>query len=154
MTREVEVADYLRTDAALVVLVPGGIYPDEKLPADGSGLTNAKLMTKVWANGIFNTTIVVRERAPVPTGDLQSIASQRTSTSQAVEIRAYGLTMAAVIDARKRVYALMMGHRLSAAFSATWVSALPVMQAPELPPGIRVGMEAYRIVFIRRAITV
>jgi hypothetical protein len=151
-SRETEVADYLRSDLTLSSLTPGGIYPDAWLP-DPGGLTS-KLLTKVWAGGVFRTTLVIRARAPVPTGDLQSIRSKRTSTSQAIEVWAYSVDQAAIDSILSRVYALMMGHRLTAAFSATWVSALPVQQAPELPSGIKVGMEAYRVVFIRRAIAV
>jgi hypothetical protein len=151
MSRETEVADYLRADAALRALAPGGIYPDAMLPE--SGLTNAKLVTKVWAGGVFNTTIVVRERAPVPTGDLQSTASQHTSMSQAIEVWGYGKTADAVEAALNRVYALMMGKRFNRAFSATWVGGgLGIMQAPELPAGIKTHHEDYRIVTIRRPV--
>jgi hypothetical protein len=150
MTRETEVADYLRADATLRVLVPGGIYPNANMPA--TGLTNAKTMTKVWANGVFTTTLVVRERAAVPTGDLQSTVRQHTSMSQAVEVWAYATTPDGIEAALQRVYALLMGKRLDRAFSATWAGGGPgIMQAPELPPGIRVGMESYRVVSIRRA---
>lgn len=152
-SREVEVVTYLRTDNTLQSLAPGGIYADGDLAV--AGLTEAVGMTDVWAGGVFNTTIVVRERAPVPTGDLQSVRSQRTSTSQAIEVWVYALTSAAIEAARNRVYALMMGKRLTAAFSATWIPGGPgIMDAPELPPGTLVEHADYRIIFIRRPITV
>lgn len=147
MSREVEVADYLRSDSTLQALCAGGIYPDAMLPE--SGLTNAKLMTKVWAGGVFNTTVVVRQRAAVPTGDLQGIRSQRTSYSQAIEVWVYARDPTAIQTVLDHVYRLMMGHRLSAAFSATWAGSLPVMQAPELPSGTLVGRNDYRVVSIR-----
>lgn len=152
MTRETEVADYLRSDSTLRSLAPGGIYPDAILPK--SGLSNAKLMTKVWAGGIFRTAIVVRERAPVPTGDLQGIASQRTSMSQAIEVWVYSHDQTATQSVTSRVYTLMMGKRLAAAFSATWIGGLPMTQAPELPPGNSVSREDYRIVSIRTPVEV
>lgn len=154
MTRETEVADFLRADATLRGLAPGGIYPEALLPAD-DGLTNAKAMRKVWTGGVFNTTVVVRARALVPTGELQSTASQRTSTSQAIEVWVYAKTAAAIEAALTRVYSLMMGKRLTAAFSATWAGGgVGIVQAPELPPGIKTHHEDYRVVFIRRAMTV
>ena len=152
MSREKEVADYLRSDTALVALVPGGIYPDAALP-NPEGLTHKKL-TKVWANGVFNTTIVVRQGAAVPTGDLQSTRTQRTSMSQRIAIYAYSDDTDAIEAALNQVYTLMMGKRLTAAFSATQAGGGPgIVQAPELPPGIKQHNEDYRIVFIRRPVT-
>ena len=152
MSRESEVATYLAADSELQGLAPGGVYAASVLPI--SGLTDTDYMSDVWAGGVFNTTIVVRERAPVPTGDLQSAQTQRTSVSQAVEVWGYGTSSAAVEAALNRVYALMMGHRLPRAFSATWIGGgAGISQAPELPSGIVTGMESYRIVFIRRPVT-
>jgi hypothetical protein len=153
VTRETEVADFLRSDATLVALCPGGIYPDAWLP-DPEGLTSTQL-TKVWANGVFNPTVVIRQRAPVPTGDLQSTRTQRTSTSQAIEAWAYATDAATVEAMLQHIYRLLMGKRLTAAFSTTWIgSGVGIVQAPELPPGTLVGMESYRYVAIRRAVTV
>jgi hypothetical protein len=152
--REVEVADFLRTDATLVALVPGGIYPHAWLANVRGGLSNAEVMTKVWTGGVFRTTLVIRARAAVPTGDLQSIRTQRTSTSQALEVWSYGLTAAAIEAALNRVYTLLMGKRLTAAFSAVWIGGgIGVRQAPELPPGTLVDKADYRFVFIRRPVT-
>lgn len=151
MSKEQEVVTYLRTDTALGTLAPGGIYAHGDL--DERGLTDAVAMPDVWAGGTFQTTIVVRERAPVPTGDLQSTASQRTSMSQVVEVWVYGLTTDAIEAALNRVYALMMGKRLTAAFSATWVGGLATMQVPELPSGHKASRNDYRIVSIRIPVT-
>lgn len=152
MSRETEVATFLRADGALLALTPGGIYADSLLTV--SGITDAVQTPTVWTGGTFRTCIIIRARAAVPTGDLQSIRSKRTSMSQALEAWAYGLTPEAVQAVLDRVYALMMGKRLTAAFSATWVGGMPVTQAPELPPGTLVGREDYRYVAIRRAIAV
>lgn len=152
MSREAEVVTYLSADPTLTALVPGGIYAESDLPI--AGLTDAEYMTDVWAGGTFKTAIVVRQRAPVPTGDLQSVVSQRTSTSQAVEVWAYAATADAIEAALNRVYTLMMGKRLAAAFSATWVGGLSISDAPELPPGIKVARIDFRIVSIRRAVAV
>lgn len=147
MSREIEVADYLRADDTLRGLVPGGIYPDAILP--DTGLTNAKSLPKVWAGGQFRTTIVVRQRRAVPTGDLQDVDTQHTSMSQVVEVWAYGKTDDAIEAALNRVYTLMMGKRFGKAFSATWAGDVDVVLAPELPPGILFGRGDYRIVSIR-----
>lgn len=150
-TREEEVVTFLRTDATLGTLAPGGIYPDADLGVEG--ISDPNTMTDVWTGGVFQTTIVVRERAPVPTGDLQGVMSQRTSMSQAIEVWVYALTAAAVEAALNRVYALMMGKRLAAAFSATWAGGGSISDAPELPAGIVTRNESYRVVSIRRAVT-
>lgn len=153
--REIEVATFLRTNAALVALCPGGIYPHTWLTNVEGGLSNAELMTKVWAGGIFRTTLVIRARAAVPTGELQSTQSRRTSTSQAIEVWAYSTDAAAIEAVLNRVYALLMGKRLAAAFSATWIGGeIGIQQAPELPSGVLVDKRDFRIVFIQRAITV
>ena len=151
MTREMEVRDYLRGDEPLDELAPGGIYADSELSVEG--ISEAAGMPDVWLNNVFQTTIVVRERAAVPTGDLQSTRTQRTSMSQVIEVWVYGLTSEAVQAALDRVYALLMGKRLAKAFSATWVGGSPLIPAPELPSGTFTRHEDYRIVTIRRPVT-
>lgn len=147
MSREAEVVTYLRADTDLGTLLPGGIYASSDLSV--AGLTD-RTMTDVWAGGEFQPTAIVRQRAPVPTGALQSIGTKHTSMSQVVEVWVYATENQAIEDAFERVYALMMGKRLSAAFSATWVGSGPgVMQAPELPAGIKVDRQDFRVVSIR-----
>lgn len=152
MTRESEVATYLRSDAALVALVPGGIYANGDLSE--IGITSPVATPGVWAGGIFRTAIVVRERAPVPTGDLQNINTGHTSMSQVMEIWVYARTAEAIHAVLRRVYALMMGKRLAAAFSATWVAGMPLAQAPELPAVTLTRHEDYRVVSIRRRVAI
>lgn len=147
MSREAEVVTYLRADPTLEDLAPGGIYPDSDLGEEG--ITDPTTTPDVYAGGEFQTTIVVRERAPVPTGDLQSIGSQRTSTSQAIEVWVYALTADAIEAVLNRVYSLMMGKRLSKAFSATWAGGMPTQRAPELSSVIFTRHEDYRVVSIR-----
>lgn len=150
MSRESEVVTLLRADSTLRALLPGGIYSYARLGV--AGLTDKKLTPDVWTGGVFNTCALVRQRAPVPTGALQSISTKCTSTSQVIEVWVYAKTSDEIETSLARIYALMMGKRLPAAFSATWVGGLPsVMQAPELPPDIKVGRNDYRIVSIRRA---
>ena len=150
-SREVEVVTYLRQDEPLGELAPGGIYADSDLPT--AGLTDQE-NGDVWAGGVFQDTLVVRERAPVPTGDLQSIASQHTSMSQAIEVWGYSTDPAALQAMMDRVYTLMMGKRLAKAFSATWVGGMPRTQAPELPSGTFTRHEDYRVVSIRTPVEV
>lgn len=148
MNREAEVVTYLRADTDLGNLLPGGIYGLSSLSI--SGITSRTLTPDVWTGGVFQACAVVRMRSPVPTGQLQSTLTQRTSMSQVGEAWVYALDEADIEAGQNRIYALMMGKRLSAAFSATWVgSGLGVTQAPELPAGIKVGREDYRVVSIR-----
>lgn len=153
MTREEVVANYLRGNATLRALAPGGIYPDAIIP-DPDGLSNAKLMPKVWAGGVFNTTVVVRQAAAVPTGDLQGVSSKRTSMSQVIEVWVYSEDTAAIEAVFAQVYTLMMGKKIGDSFRATQGrSGAGIRQAPDLPPGIKTNYEGYRIVFIRRPVT-
>lgn len=148
-SREVEVVTYLRTDATLATLAPGGIYVYADLGVEG--IADSKYAEDVWAGGIFNTSILVKQGAPVPTGDLQSVMSQLTSMSQVIEIWVYGLTADAIQAVFTRVYTLMMGHNVGDAFSATQGrSGTGIGQAPELPTGILTNYEGYRVFFIRR----
>lgn len=148
MSRETEIVAYLRADTDLGILLPGGIYGFSSLSI--SGITSRTLMPDVWTGNVFRACAIVRMRSPVPTGQLQSTQTQRTSMSQVGGIWVYALDEADIEAGQNRVYALMMGKRLSAAFSATWVGGLPdVVQAPELPAGIKVGREDYRVVSIR-----
>lgn len=148
MRREEEVATYLRADDTLRDLAVGGIYYDAMIP-EPDGMTSAKSMPKVWQGGQFRTTIVVKQAAAVPTGDLQSIRSQRTSMSQRIEVWVYAKSADVIETVLDHVYRLMMGKRLSKAFSATQAGGAPLVPAPELPAGIKTRHEDYRIVFIR-----
>lgn len=153
MSRESEVADYLRGDATLRGLAPGGIYPRAILP-EPEGLTSARLMPKVWAGGGWNATIVVGQGAAVPTGDLQNVTTQHTSMSQRIEVWAYAKDEATIEAILDRVYTLLMGAKIGNAFRATQAGGgVGIMQAPELPPGIKTHHEDYRLVFIRRPVT-
>lgn len=148
MSRESEVVAYLRADDELGDLLPGGVYGQTEL--GDIGITDKKSTPDVWTGGVFQPTAIVRMRSPVPTGALQSTGTQRTSMSQVVETWVYALDEADIEAAQNRIYALTMGKRLAASFSATWVGSLPgVVQAPELPAGVKVGREDYRIVSIR-----
>lgn len=146
-SREQEVVTHLRSDTTLDALVPGGIYADGDLGTEG--ITEATNTPDVWAGGQFRTTIVVRQRRLVPTGDLQDVVTQHTSMSQVVGVWVYGKTDAAIEAALNRVYGLLMGKRFSKAFSATWAGDVDIIQAPELPTGIKFGRGDYRIVSIR-----
>lgn len=150
MSLESETAAYLRADAELATLLPGGIYESSAL--SDIGLTDPVTAPDVWADGTFQPSAVVRQRALTPTGDLQSLSSRRTSASQVVEVWVYARDGTAIEAALDRVYALLMGKRFPRAFSATWVgSGLGISQAPELTSGIRVGREDYRVSLIRVA---
>lgn len=146
MSREAEVVTYLRADSGSETIAPGGIYAYSDLGEEG--ITDSATTPDVYAGGELQTTIVVRERSPVPTGDLQSIASQRTSMSQVIEVWAYSSDTTAIEAALNWVYGLMMGKRLARTFSATWAGGMPIQRAPELS-GIFTRHEDYRVVSIR-----
>lgn len=152
-SREVEVVTYLRADSTLDTLAPGGVYALSDLTE--IGITDPTYTEDVWAGGVFNTTILVREGAAQPTGDLQDTTLQHTSMSQRIEIWAYSSDPAAIDAALNHVYGLMMGTKTSGAWGAVPAGGGPgIVQAPELPTGILTHHEDYRAVFIRKPVAV
>lgn len=153
MSRESEVATYLRADEALAALVPGGIYEESSLPE--AGITDAITTPDVWAGGVFQTTIRVRQGAAVPTGDLQDVTLQHTSMSQRIEVWAYATSVDAIEEIFNQVYTLLMGQRVGVGWRATQAGGGPgIRQAPELPPGIKTNHEDYRFIFVRKPVVV
>lgn len=151
MTVETEAVTYYRSDPALMALCPGEIYANNNLT--DAGITDAESTPDVWAGSEFQTCIVVRQRARVPTGALQSIQSQHTSVSQAIEVWAYAKTADEVEAVLNRIYALTMGHKFSGAFRAVQAGSMEIGDAPNLL-GVKVAHDDYRMVGIRRAIAV
>lgn len=149
MTRESEVKAYLQADPDLDALAPGGIYASADLAV--SGITDALTTPEVWAGG-FQATVVVRQRAAVPTGLFVSFKDQASDSNQVVEIYVYALEVAAVEAVLNAVYGLMQGHAFALAWPANWTATVGVMGAPELPPGTRMARMDFSIRSIRRPV--
>lgn len=149
MSLESEAVTLLRADTALGILLPGGIY---SYSARGLiGITDDEATPAVWAGGIFQPTGVVRQRAPVPTGQLVDLRTQTTDFNQVAEVRVYALNEADIEAGHNRIYAIMQGYRFTSAWGATWVFTVPAEQAPELPAGILVERRDYMIRALKRA---
>lgn len=149
MSRESEVVDYLRADTDLGILLPGGVYGYVELGV--IGITDPLTTPDVWAGSVFNACAIVRQRAPVPTGQLVDFRRQTTDINQVVEVYVYAATESEIEAAQDRIYALLMGHRLTRAWPAESVFAVGPEQAPELPAGIRQVRADYRIRSLKTA---
>jgi hypothetical protein len=151
MSRETEVAAYLRSDEDLALLAPGGIYADGMLATEGIG--DVLTTPDVWAGGVFQTSVIVRQRQRVPTGLFTNFKSQIADSRQVIEVWAYALEADALEAVLDQIYALMQGHPFSAAWPSLWIGGgAPIMQCPELPPGIYQSSAWYELRSLRRAV--
>lgn len=149
MSRESEVVAYLRADTDLAALVPGGVYADADLAV--SGITDPTDTPDVWADG-FQTTVVVRQRAAVPTGEMNDLKTQETVISQVVEVWVYALEADAIEGVMDAIYGLIQGHRFTGAWRANWAATVGILPAPELPPGTKCGHIDFAIRSIRQPV--
>lgn len=146
MTRETEVVALLRQDEAVSALATGGVYALTDLPV--AGITDPITTPDVWPDGVFAPTIIVRQAARIPTGELVNFKTQETDTRQRVEVWCYALTIDTVDALAQAVYGALMGARLSAAWPAEPVGGIDILDAPDLPPGTKVQ----RVDFVIRSI--
>lgn len=152
MSREHEVATLLRADAALVALLPGGIYAAGDLGQ--AGITDPQTTPQAYQGGRLRPTAVVRARAPVPNFQFVSLRDRHASMNQTVVVYLYAReNTATLITAHDVVYSLLHGERLSNAWSATWSDSLGPQVAPELVDAQLVRCE-FLIVSIRRPVPV
>jgi hypothetical protein len=147
VTRETEFAAYLRADASLPALVPGGIYADRDLTV--AGVTDAAQTPAVWAGGSFNACIVIREAAVVPQYRVMDEAEQLVDVAQRLEVYIYALTAVAVVAIAKRVFAITQGHHFDDAYAATFQPGLGLMDAPNLMD-VHMQRDDYLLVSLRQ----
>jgi hypothetical protein len=144
----VEAVTYLRLDSALDALAPGGIYAFGALAEPG--ITDAITTPDVWSGGVFRTTVVVRQRLPVPDYRVQDEAQQIVAQMQSLEVYGYALTQDAVEAALGRVYSLVQGYQFSGAWAAIWFGSVAFMRPPELP-NIWMSRRDYRVISLATA---
>lgn len=151
MSRETEIAAYLRQDADLLALAPGGVYAEGDLTT--AGISDAALTPDVWVGSVFNTTLIVKQGKPVPSGLLTDYKTQAIHINQRVGFWAYATTLEALEGLLNMVYALVMGRQFSGAWQAQPVAGgSPFLQCPELPDGIYQMSEEYLVGAIRRPV--
>ncbi len=148
MSRETEVAAYLRADATLTALLPGGIYSESDMGE--AGITSAESTPAVWTGGVFQPCAVVRERMPVPQYQVVDETAQLTDQAQSVEVYVYSRVPATLETAHGRIYTLVQGHRFTAAWGARWQGGVSNRRAPELPD-VWMARRDYRLISIRKA---
>lgn len=146
-SRESEVAAILRADAALMALLPGGVYSAATL--GDMGITDPATTPDVWVGGVFQPSAIVRQRALVPAFDVRDLKEQRTSASQVVEVYTYARDPDEAVATQDRVYALLQGVALDAAYPCEWAGAVGPLAAPELS-GVALVRTDWQIVSIRR----
>ena len=149
LAREEEVRDVLRADEDLAALASGGVYAFSELGTEG--LNDSATTPDVWTGGVFNACIVVKQRRRVPTGQLSSTKWQVTDTQQIVMVWAYAYDETTVEAIQDACYALLQGYKLSDAWRCEYVEESDIMQAPELPVGIKQQSQGYAVRALRRA---
>ncbi len=141
-TREAECVTYLRLDSTLATLAPGGVYAFGALSEPG--ITDAVTTPSVWTGDVFQTTVVVRQRLPVPDYRINDEAGQVVAQAQTLEVYGYGLTQDAVEAALGRAYALLQGHQFASSAATSWVASVAFLRAPELP-NVWMARRDYRV---------
>lgn len=150
--RELEVAAHLRASPTLTALALGGVYSHSTLGVEG--ITNPATTTSVWTGGVFQPTLVVRQRQPVPTLQFVDFKQQMTDTNQVVGVWGYALDAATVTAMLDVVYALVQGFPFASAWPARWTETMGPEAAPELPPGVQMMRADYAIRAIRRPVEI
>lgn len=154
MTRDIEIATFLRTDATLLALVTGGVYAWNEIGGfdgfrRGTGSPTANAFD---ANGFLKPCLMVKMRAPVPFGEIRDLKAKKASASQVAELyyyqdRAGGDT--AITPAKERGYILMEGKAFVGAYPARWV--LETDPVPDSGPlaGATTVRQDFQIVEVR-----
>lgn len=159
MSRESEVADLLRADDTLLSILPGGIFTDQEIGVEGirrgdddPESTNYSPTANAFdEDGFLRPCALVRQRALVPAFGLRDLKIKHASTSIVVEVYFYQDRGHEAIDAAKdRVYVLLEGHPLSAAWPTAWaLETAPVPDAGPLKNSTALRAD-YQVVSIRR----
>jgi hypothetical protein len=125
MSFESEVAAILNADAALLLLLTGGVHVSATVGT--LGITRDAVPAAFDANGYLKPTALVRQRNKVPTGDVLDFDAQIESARQIVEVWLYadsGAGYATLDTAAARVRTLLMGETLTGSFElrlALWI---------------------------------
>lgn len=150
--REAQAVTRLKTDAALVTLLPGGIYRSASLGTEG--ITNATATPTVYAAGLLRPTAIVKQRALIPTDRIRDLKERIADANQVLEVWLYErITSVAIEAALERIYSDLEGYALPGAWPCAWSFTLPVMPEPgSLQPQIMVARIDFTIVSIRKPV--
>jgi hypothetical protein len=120
MSRESEVAAYLRLDATLMAILTGGIYEYMEIMPEGIRRgADSPTLSAFDANGYLKPCALVKEASLVPYGNLYDEVEKITSTSQRVEIFFYqDRGYSAIQTAKERTYQLLTAYRFARAYPA------------------------------------
>lgn len=156
MSRESEIADYLRADYVLMAILTGGVYTNEEAGVEGLRRGEHSPTKDAFdpATGFLLPCAVVRQRANAPFGGLRDQRLKQTSASQIVEIYFYQDRGHDIADtARDRVYELLEGHPLAQTWPAIWV--FDTAPTPDAGPvkNSTVFRSDYQVVSIKRPST-
>jgi hypothetical protein len=125
MSFESEVAAILNADAALLLLLTGGVHVSATVGT--LGITRDAVPAAFDANGYLKPTALVRQRNKVPTGDVLDFDAQIESARQIVEVWLYadsGAGYGTLDTAAARIRTLLMGETLTGSFElrlALWI---------------------------------
>lgn len=123
MALEDDFAARMIADAPLMAILSGGVFKSSTLGR--LGITRETAPAAFDAGGYLRPCALVRQRALVPTGDVDDADGKLVSASQVVEVWLYEDTGYSALDAAAaRLFALLHGHVFSGWFEARWVNSI------------------------------
>lgn len=128
MSLDTEVVTYLQADDTLMAIVTGGIYAKSVIGgADGFSRDDDSPTADAFdADGFLLPSIMVKEAAKVPFGDVQDLVEKKAGVSQRVELYFFEDRGHDAIDlAKERTYLLIQGHAFSGSYKARWILDTP-----------------------------
>jgi len=111
---------YLESDAALMALVAGGIYPFTSL--SNEGITRDSTPAAYDSDGYLLPIIVLKARAPIPDTRVADIKERTVGVNQAIECWIYQDMAYDIIDKiLVKLFDLLHGHKFPNFWPTQWI---------------------------------
>lgn len=154
MSRELEVAELLRGDTALMGILLGGVYTSQEAGVDGIRRgEHSPTKAAFDVDGYLLPCALVKDRPLVPYGNVRDEAEQIVSVSQVVEVYLYqDRGHVAIDEAKERSFSILSNprNRLTSAYPSNWI--LEVGPVPDVGPlkGNTTLRQDWQIISLRR----
>lgn len=111
---------YLESDATLMALAEGGIYPYTSLP--NPGISRDTTPEAFDSDGYLLPIIVVKARAPIPDSRVADIREKIVGVNQATEFWLYEADSYATIDLMlTRIFNILHGYKFGGFWPTQWI---------------------------------
>lgn len=148
MSRESEVATRLAADATLLATLTGGVHQYSVVGLNG---ITRETVPAAFSSGFLKPTALVKQRGLNPDFAVQDEITQKMSVRQVVEVWFYadsGAGWAAIDTAMARVFTLLYGYTLPAAFPLQLVGVLDRMRDDGALRGAAMSRQDWLVVSI------